>query len=265
MNRIIRLTSWVILLLGVSVLMGFINYNLNEEKCREIVVEITDMNLFGFVSESDIVEILNREFHTPISQKIADISCHDIECRLNQHPSIERADAFISIDRKLHIRLRQRKPILRVYSGKSSYYLDNNGKVMPLSKKYTAHVPIASGNISIPYSMLDSTVNNSIHHLDSTRVPELYFDLLRLAQFLENHKFWNAQIEQVYVDKESEFELIPRVGNHSIVLGGVDNLEKKFRKLMIFYKKGLSKTGWNEYETINLKFENQVVCTKQRY
>ena len=59
-----------------------------------------------------------------------------------------------------------------------------------------------------------------------------------------------------------DFELVPKVGNHKIVFGGIDNLESKFEKLMIFYKKGLSKTGWNEYSEINLKFKNQVVCTK---
>ena len=66
-----------------------------------------------------------------------------------------------------------------------------------------------------------------------------------------------AQIEQIAVNKLLEFELVPKVGNHKIVFGGIENLEGKFEKLMIFYKKGLSKTGWNEYSEINLKYKNQ--------
>ena len=70
-------------------------------------------------------------------------------------------------------------------------------------------------------------------------------------------------IVQIYVDEKNNVELIPRVGNHNIILGDASDLENKLEKLMIFYKKGLSKTGWNEYSTINLKYKNQIVCTKR--
>ncbi|MEP7169164.1 MAG: cell division protein FtsQ, partial [Bacteroidota bacterium] len=79
---------------------------------------------------------------------------------------------------------------------------------------------------------------------------------------IANDAFWNAQVEQIYVTEQSEIELIPRVGNHRIILGDASQLDEKFNKLMIFYKQGLNNTGWNNYNTINLKFTNQVVCTK---
>ena len=84
-----------------------------------------------------------------------------------------------------------------------------------------------------------------------------------LASFVYKDPFWKAQIMQVYINNEGDMELIPRVGNHTIILGDVSGLEDKFSKLMIFYKQGLSKTGWNEYSTINLKYNNQVICTKK--
>ena len=60
-----------------------------------------------------------------------------------------------------------------------------------------------------------------------------------------------------------DIELIPRVGNHTIVFGDANQIESKFEKLIVFYNKGLSNTGWNEYSVINLKYEGQVVCTKR--
>ena len=75
-------------------------------------------------------------------------------------------------------------------------------------------------------------------------------------------RFLKAQIEQVYVDKTGEFELFPRVGNHIIVFGNAEDIDKKFERLLIFYRNGLSKTGWNKYNVINIKYENQVVCSK---
>jgi cell division protein FtsQ len=64
------------------------------------------------------------------------------------------------------------------------------------------------------------------------------------------------------VNKNTEFELVPKVGRHIIVFGDIDNMEKKFDKLIVFYKEGLNKTGWDKYKIINLKYENQVVCSK---
>ena len=65
------------------------------------------------------------------------------------------------------------------------------------------------------------------------------------------------------IGSNSSREQEKHVGNHKIVFGGVENLESKFEKLMFFYKKGLNKTGWNEYSEINLKYKDQVVCTKR--
>ena len=263
MKRIITVAIWVFVLLVITVLTGFINYNLKDEKCKQVIVNIIDANKYGFIEEGDVIDLLNAEFNTPISQKIRDIDTYKIEKRLQNHMAVANANVYISIDGRLVIELNQRKPILRVFGDKHSFYIDSRGKIMPLSPKFTAHVPIATGNVNFDYYKLLDITNQPEDDIDSTHIPSPYFDLYKLATYLDRHPFWSAQIEQLYVDKESELELIPRVGNHTIVLGEVYNLDSKFNKLMLFYKEGLSKTGWNEYKTINLKFKNQVVCTKR--
>ncbi|MEO8088452.1 MAG: cell division protein FtsQ, partial [Bacteroidota bacterium] len=67
---------------------------------------------------------------------------------------------------------------------------------------------------------------------------------------------------QIFVDAAGDMELIPRVGNQTILFGDEKQMEEKFNKLYTFYKKGLSKTGWNQYKTINVTFKDQVVCSK---
>jgi cell division protein FtsQ len=237
---------WATLIIGVFALTGFINKSISEEKCSEVIIDIEDADNYGFISESDIVELLNKEFKTPISQKVKDINTDAIEKALNNHQAVERADAYISIDGKLVVMIKQRKAILRVFSKDGSFYIDNKGKVMPTSREYTAHVPVASGNIALNYKSMLELTNKPVDELDSSLIPKQYLDLLKLSKYIDSKPFWKAQIEQLYVNKESEIELIPRVGNHIIVLGEVYELDSKFEKLMMFYKKGLSKTGWNE-------------------
>jgi cell division protein FtsQ len=87
-------------------------------------------------------------------------------------------------------------------------------------------------------------------------------NLYKLSAFITKDKFLKAQIEQIYVDPKGEFELVPRVGTHIILMGRADNLQDKFERLFVFYRMGLSKTGWSRYNIINIKFKNQVVCSK---
>jgi cell division protein FtsQ len=58
-------------------------------------------------------------------------------------------------------------------------------------------------------------------------------------------------------------ELVPRVGSQKIVFGNGDDLESKFKNLLVFYKKAIPLVGWDTYSTINLKFKGQIVCVKR--
>ena len=84
-----------------------------------------------------------------------------------------------------------------------------------------------------------------------------------MARFINDHPFWKSQIEQVYVNNKGEYELIPRVGGHLIKLGSHSGYQKKLRNLKAFYLKGLNNVGWNQYLEINLKYDNQIICTKR--
>ena len=81
----------------------------------------------------------------------------------------------------------------------------------------------------------------------------------RINDFIRKDSLWDAQIAQLYVNKDHEIELIPRVGNHRILLGDADSLTAKFRNLRAFYKKALPQVGWDTYKLINIKYANQVV------
>ena len=74
--------------------------------------------------------------------------------------------------------------------------------------------------------------------------------------------FLKVLVDEIYVDKSGDFELVPKIGNQLIIFGKPENLEEKFKKLLVFYRQGLNKTGWNKYNVINIKYRNQVVCSK---
>ena len=81
-------------------------------------------------------------------------------------------------------------------------------------------------------------------------------EIMALANFIADDPFWNAQIMQVYVNRKKEFELIPRVGAQIIQFGDASRLDQKFLKLATLYRNGFRQKGWNQYEIINLKYNN---------
>ena len=89
-------------------------------------------------------------------------------------------------------------------------------------------------------------------------------ELFELADFIRKDEFWSSQIQQIKVEANGELTLIPTVGDHHILLGNTDKMDQKFKKLLLFYRKGLNRTGWDQYSRINLKYKDQVICTKKK-
>lgn len=261
MNQWLKITLQAIAAVSMIALLGFANSALSHAICKEIEITIDRTNGNYFVEEEDIFDLVYFEMDTLLGRAISEINTYHLEHKLNNHSAIQNTEVYKTIDGKLMIDVQQRTPIVRVFNQLGeSFYLDSTGKVMPPSSSYTARVLIASGNIDELYSEVISLNFSAID--DSLSALMILDDLFILSQFIRKNKFWNAQIEQLYVNKDYEIELIPRVGNHRIVLGDATAIQEKFDKLKIFYFKGLSKTGWNEYSVVNLKYANQVVCTK---
>ena len=60
----------------------------------------------------------------------------------------------------------------------------------------------------------------------------------------------------------NEYQFSVRSGNYTIDFGKLINIDVKFKKLKAFYNKAFQDKTIQEYKTINVKFHNQVVCTK---
>jgi hypothetical protein len=72
-----------------------------------------------------------------------------------------------------------------------------------------------------------------------------------------------AHIDQVDIDAERNFQMVPKVGKHMVQFGDGKEVEQKFRKLFIFYRDVISKTGWSRYAAVNVGYKGQVVATRK--
>lgn len=260
MNKVLSISLWVITVVGIVVLLGFINKAKEQQTFIKPLVKIDYETENRFVSEDDILsQILNANDTGKLL--LNKFSVTDLEEKLEKNSSIKDVQVYKTIDGNLKIDVKQRRPIVRVFSNNDNYYIDEKGNLMLWTDKYTSRLLVVSGEVNEPF--------NKRYHFNYGSLPDtlvsktMLDDIYQMAKYIDQSEFWKAQIEQIHVNKVYDMELVPKVGNHKIVFGGIENLESKFEKLMIFYQKGLSKTGWNEYSEINLKYKNQVVCTKR--
>ncbi|HET6245587.1 MAG: cell division protein FtsQ [Bacteroidetes bacterium] len=262
-KKIAKIFFWLFLLTGLIVILSFVWGEQQNLVCKDFKIVIEGDMEHEFIDEQDIRSIVKNNGDSVYGQSMASIDIVLIEKLVQNNPFVSIAEVFKTISGEVKIIVKQRNPIIRVFSSNNDgFYIDEKGSFMPLSQKYAARVLMASGNIPSGFNTLHGTDIGEIMQNDSLAKKTILDDLYILADFINRDDFWKAQIQQIYVDMDQQIELIPRVGSHRIILGDIQDLEEKLERLMIFYKEGLSKTGWNEYETINLKYKNQIVCTK---
>lgn len=223
------------------VTLGFVESEHHKIRCKEVSVSIKNSANNYFIDEEEIFNLITKNNLSLTGTLFDSLNKASIEKILSEHPAIRKADIYQELNGKMCIEVEQRVPIIRIISGGQSYYIDEEGFTMPVSKKYTSRVLLANGSVSKKFAM---------------------DELFPLAKYIWDNKFWKSQVEQIWVDRNGELEIVPRVGKHKIIFGDAKDYYQKFKKLKAMYDQAFTKLGWNVYKTINLQFKNQVVCTK---
>lgn len=238
------------------VVLSFVGRQSGAVLCDGMEVIIRDSLERGLVTRADVLNLVRLEHPEVAGMPLSGIDMPGIEESLNQFPAIYDAQVYTRVHGKLVIELSQRNPIVRIEDRRHKhYYIDGEGFVIPANLDYAPHVLHINGHIPEKFGKMDN--------VSAEGGGGLMKDVHRMAGIIHGDPFWFSQIVQVYVNRDAEFELIPRVGSQIILFGTGENMENKFFKLKTLYNEGFSHTGWNQYGTINLKYKNQVICTKR--
>jgi cell division protein FtsQ len=245
--------------------MGFVNKEQDSLLCHQLDIKVNQDDDLYFIDKIDIAQLLKDRGDSIIGQPKSTINITDIEKTLNSHAAISNAEVSVSIDGTVKVYVKQRHPIIRIINqAGDSYYIDDEGKLMPLSDKYTMKVLIANGKLNEPYSLNYMRKIDQAEKDTALKPSDKLGELFAMAGFINKDEFWKSQIHQIYINDNDDMEIVPMAGNQKIIFGDTTAMEEKFKKLLIFYKEGLNTTGWwDKYSTINLKFKNQIVCTKK--
>lgn len=250
-KRLIWLLAAFLLFL---IVMGAIQYKrksfVNNLKIK--IKEDKDGN--KFVNVEDVKSILFNSFgHYIEGQTVEKINTEATELALESDMFIKTADVYIDALNNVNIKVTQRVPLLRILDSEGeSYYLDDSGKKVPFSTKYTSRTIVATGEIGAYEDDYNKFADNRL------------YQIFKLTKKILEHPFLKNQIEQIHVDKDGDVILIPKLGNHKIYFGKPNlNIKDKLYRLQVFYEKGMPYEGWEKFKTINLTYDNQVVAKRR--
>ncbi len=247
MRRALKILTWLGITAWFVVILGFVSAESEEVLCNRIEVVISDTLQNRFITESKIRTLFKSGGMELQGYPISEINIRDLEGMLEENPHIRDAQVSTDITGRMEVRIEQRVPLVRIMPrGARGYYLDTEGHIMPLSDHFTPHIMLLSGYLGDQDS-------------DEGQLKEIH----RFCSYVSDHAFWSEQIVQIYRNSLGEYELIPRVGAHQILFGSMELWKKKLGNLALLYEQGLPLYGWNSYGIINLKYTNQVICTKR--
>ena len=258
MKKILQILL-LIPVLYILILPFFLSASASSRPCSRVSINIIDSSDYHFVTKSQLLKIVYRNGGKIIGGPLKEIRATDIENSLHGLRELKTAEVYTSVNGTLHLYIDQRNPVMRVIPDEGGdYFIDEDGFVFRKRNLYNPRLHIVGGNINITGAMLDS-----VSILDTSIKNTILKDLYHFVSYINSSGFWSAQIDQIYVDRKNEIDLIPRVGNHKIHLGTFEDFRDKLRNLNAFYEKVLPELGWNKYSVINLEFRDQIVCKRR--
>jgi len=239
MKKYLSYIKGILFIAVVVFLFGFAAHRNKFKKVDKIDLKFTNGDNL-FIDYKTVNKLLIQNYGELKSQPKENIILEKLERTLESNEMIEEADVYLTVDGTIGATIKQRTPIARVNDEGIAYYIDSKGDKMPLSSNYSARVPLLSGMKS----------NNS---------KKVY----KLANIIFKDSFLQKQIIGIRINNKDEFILRTRIGNQKIEIGKLDHIDTKIKKLKAFYQKAIKDKTLDKYQTINLRYNNQVVCTKK--
>lgn len=236
--------------IAMAVLVIVANISRSNRQVQGVEVSIRYGHASVLVAEQTVVDSIMAAIPTLYAMRVKDVDRSVVAEAASSVPYLKDVTASLSVSGKVVVRATQRRPIARLFYGNKELYFDSDGSIMPVGTIGDCDVLVASGDFVEP--LRADSLNSQMQ------------SLLVLARFLDGERKYRSLIDQIYIQRDGDVMMVPKLGDHVIELGVVEGLDSKFSNLVTFYEKGMPRAGWNTYTKISLKFKDQVVCTKEK-
>lgn len=240
-----KVLTWVlfVILVGYVIAAGFwARAEAKKNSCKGIKIEIAQGAGADSISNEGVMIELNRYPGKIVGEQISAINARNVEQFLKNYPQFEDVDCSFTTDGKLKVNVIPMIPELRIFEDSTSYYINKDGKKMPSKASFFVDCSVAGGKFSDKFPPTA---------------------ILPVTRFIENDDVLKGLVGMVYAEDADNIILVPRIHGHVINIGDTTRLKEKKEALLAMYRKVLPHKGWEEYDTISVKFKGQVVATRR--
>lgn len=239
------LLKWLILTLLFAYITAVTIWAHGEAKlhtCREISVNILSSGTVDAVTVNGVMDELAKYPKKIKGIPLERINTRDIENYLAGYSNFENVECALTPDGVLKVEVVPMIPEIRVFEPDKSYYINKDGKKIESKANFFVDVPVVAGKFTEQYP--------------ASRI-------LPVTRFIQNDSVLRQLVGMVEVKNADNIILVPRIHGHVINIGDTTCLPEKRKALLNFYKKVIPYKGWNEYDTISLKFKGQIVASRR--
>jgi len=261
MKRILHISFMVILIAGTIFLLAFTDQEYQQKTYKSFRIDVLNPSEQAMITADEIRKLVTDNFGEIEGSPISGIDLNKLETSVLGNPYVSSCEVFQTIGGGLILKARVREPLVRIINlDDKQFYLDYNGYAMPLNPAHPSHVPVANGLIRDHFVSLDKSEQPLSAFADSSILHQVF----PVAYYIARDEFLKSFIDQIYVNENKEIELVPKIGSQTIIFGSADDAREKLENLRTFYQKVMHKMDWKVYTSINLKYKNQVVCSKYK-
>lgn len=254
-KKIFSILAWVVTAGALVALFIIARDSYLDTPVRSVNVNVERSAKNGFVKEAAVVEDMGKLCQTAT---IGTVNMVSVNKQLKSNPWIESSSSFIDLNADLNINIKEYQPVIRIF-GKNgtSAYVTAEGILLPTTLGYTPHVLVANGNFDLDAEQLNRQL------CDTVEADRNIISALHLFNAVQRNDFMKASVGQLYCNSKNEFEIVARNLDAKISVGDTCNIDDKLKRLEIFIKQKINSHEISNFKKIDLKYKNQIVCTKR--
>ena len=227
-----------LLIISITALYAFSNARSAAKNISGIEIEFLGSDNL-YTTQAMVNKLLIQNYGSLQNMPKEKLVLNTIEKVIETNEMVKNAQVYLTVNGELISKIEQRQPIGRV-EGSTKFYLDEDGRNMPLSDNHTARVPIITGKITA----------KSLE------------DVYEILKYINEDDFLRKNVIGIHIEDELKYQLKFRVENFVVNLGDINDLQRKFNNFKAFYAKAIRDKTLEDYQVVSLEFNNQVVCTK---
>ena len=242
-GKVIMKWSVLLLLFAYCITMSvWAKAEADRHVCEGIDIEVRGQRKMDSVVVRGVARELARYPHRIRGEQLSRINTAAIDKYLTGLNTFESVNCMITSGSRLKIEIVPLVPVMRLFTGDKSYYINKEGKQIESKAEFYTEAPVVTGRFNSGFQ------------------PK---DILPLVKYIEKDPMLRELVGMVEAPDANNLLLVPRMLGHVVNFGDTTRLEEKKEALRLFYRKVMPYKGWEEYDTVSVKFRGQVVATRR--